>query len=99
MDYKPPEADDPVERVAIAVPGDGGRSLDEMALCFAIEFIAMGWNDQAIRDMFQQPFYSGPYTVYQKKGLSFVDEVIQRAREEHQRCLERFSLARKPERR
>ncbi len=86
-----------MERVAIAVPSNGGRSLEEMALCFAAEFIAMGWSDQAVRDMFQQPFYHGPYTVYQKKGIAFVEEVIQRAREEHQRRLERFSLARKPE--
>ncbi len=83
----------------MAVPSDGGRSLEEMALCFATEFIAMGWSDQAIRDMFQRPFYHGPYTVYQKKGISFVDEVIQRAKEEHQQRLKRFSLARKPERR
>ena len=96
---KPPEADGPVERVAMAVPSDDGRSLEEMALCFANEFIAMGWSVQAIRDMFQKPFYHGPYTVYQKKGIAFVDEVIQRAKEEHQRRLEGFSLARKSERR
>ncbi len=88
-----------MERVAIAVPNSGEHSLEEMALCFANEFITMGWSDQAIRDMFQKPFYHGPYTVYQRKGIAFVDEVIQRAKEEHQRCLERFSLARKPERR
>ena len=83
----------------MAVPSDGDRSLEEMALCFANEFIAMGWSDQAIRDMFQQPFYHGPYTVCQKKGIAFIDEVIQRAKEEHQRRLEGFSLARKSERR
>ena len=86
-----------MERVAIAVPGNGGRSLEEMALCYAAEFIAMGWSDQAVRDMFQQPFYHGPYAVYQKKGIAFVDEVIQRAKEEHLQRLGRFSLARKPE--
>jgi hypothetical protein len=85
--------------VAIAVPSDGERSLEEMALCFAAEFIAMGWSDQAIRDMFQRPFYHGPHTVYQKKGIAFVDEVIRQAKEEHQRRLERFSLPRKQNRR
>ncbi len=83
--------------VAIAVPGSGEHSLDEMALCFAAEFIAMGWSDQAIRDMFQQHFYHGPHLVYKKKGMDFVDEIIWRAKEEHQRRLERFSPAGKPE--
>ena len=86
-----------MEGVAIAVPSNGGRSLEEMALCFAAEFIAMGWSGQAIRDMFQQPFYHGPHLVYKKKGMAFVDEVIRRAKEEHQRRLERFSPASKSE--
>jgi|GEM_PF-2592175 hypothetical protein len=92
------ENDDPLEGVAIAVPGDE-HSFEEMALCFAAEFIGMGWKEQEIIKLFRNPFYRGPNLVYQKKGLDFIRKIIQRAIEAHQRRLERFGNATKMKRR
>jgi hypothetical protein len=83
----------------MAVPTDGEEPLEDMALCFAQELISTGWSEEAIMHLFQQPFYRAPNLVYQRKGAAFVENVIRRAKEEHQRCLERFGGSRNPERR
>lgn len=54
--------------------------LDEMARCFAEEFVRMGWSDEALAAIFRDPFYQGPHAVYQARGEEYVLRIIRAAR-------------------
>ncbi len=73
------DPEDPMEMVAVELPGQSEEQLREMALCFAEEFIRDGWSEEKLFAMFQNPFYQGPYLVWQQKGDEFVRSVIQEA--------------------
>lgn len=81
------EIDDPFDRVAVAVTIEEEHSLEEMAKCFAAEFISMGWDEKEILRLFQQPFYRSAHVVYQKKGQEFIKNVIRQAGEVYKRQL------------
>lgn len=71
------DPEDPMEMVAVELPGQSEVQLRDMALCFADEFIRDGWSEEKLFAMFQNPFYQGPYLVWQQKGDEFVRSVIQ----------------------
>jgi len=80
MPSKEPEPDDPFELKGVIVPAQDETSLREMASCFVEEFARDGWSDEQLQAMFKNPFYRGPYLVWQERGDAYVDEVIREVR-------------------
>jgi hypothetical protein len=77
------DQEDPFELVGMLLPGplnDG--SCEVMGRCFIEEFVHMGWSDEQIFLLFQDPFYRGPHAVYQRKGVAFVQRLITQVRYE-----------------
>ena len=63
------------------VPGELGRDhIEEMAEAFVIEFKRMRWTDDAILNVFRNPFYAGPHYVYKERGEEFVVELLESVR-------------------
>lgn len=63
------------------VPGEPGRDhLEEMAETFVVELKRMRWSDERILAAFRNPFYAGPFAVYQERGENFVVELLQSCR-------------------
>lgn len=63
------------------VPGEPGRDhLEEMAEAFIIEFMRMRWSNDRILNMFRNPFYMGPHSVYREKGEQFVFDLVKSLR-------------------
>ena len=73
---KDPEPDDPNLLVGVHAPG-GPEAVREMAVTFADEFARMGYNEESLMRLFQNPFYVGPYGVYRKLGESAIRDIIQ----------------------
>ena len=74
---KPTEAEDPYELVGTILPSPPGYDAQgEMARCFIEEFALMGWTGQRILRLFKNPFYQGPYAIYQTRGEEFVRDII-----------------------
>ncbi len=75
------EPDDPFELRGVVLPAQDETSLRDMALCFVEEFMRDGWSDEQLQAMFKQPFYRGPYLVWQQQGDAYVDAVIHEVRQ------------------
>ncbi|MBI2082176.1 MAG: hypothetical protein HYT76_01270 [Deltaproteobacteria bacterium] len=77
----PPDPEDPFEMVQqfIDVPADD-RFYDQMARTFIEEYLMMGWSDEEIFSLFQEPFYRGTHDILQKKGEAFVKSLIHEVR-------------------
>jgi hypothetical protein len=73
------DPEDPMEIVGVELAGQSEEQFRDMALCFAEEFIRDGWSEEKLFAMFQNPFYQGPYLVWQQKGDEFVRSIIQEA--------------------
>jgi len=71
--------EDPMEFVAVGLPGASEAALRDMALCFAEEFARDGWTEERLLGLFKNPFYRGPYLVWCKQGDDFVREVAREA--------------------
>lgn len=56
--------------------GPDDRALTEMAWCFAEEYARMGYSEDRILRLFQNPFYRGPYHILSVKGEGFVRRVV-----------------------
>ena len=78
MADKPYETADPMEPVAVAVPGDED-SMAEMGRCFVDEFVRMGWRRNALLALYRDPFFQGPHLVYRKMGEEWVQSLIEEA--------------------
>ena len=75
---KRPEADDPMEIVGVVLdrPIDD-EGLDAMARTFVEEYALMGWAPTRILGMFQQPFFHGAHTAYERLGEDRIIELIE----------------------
>ena len=69
---KKPEADDPLELVAIPVPGGDPRV---MATCIIEEYAHMGMGEAEILGLFQQPVYQ-THALYRERGEAWVRDLI-----------------------
>ena len=78
---KEPELDDPLELRGVVLPAADDTSLREMTLCFIEEFLRDGWSEAQLRELFRNPFYTGPHMVWKQKGDAFISEVIQEVRQ------------------
>jgi len=68
------DVDDPMEMVGVAIDGD----FDEMAAGLVDEFIIMGFDQEALWSIFQNPFYRSTHAILQTKGEAYVLELIER---------------------
>ena len=71
--------DDPTdfELSHYVVPGEPGRDhLEEMAEAFILEFKRMRWTNDAILQLFKNPFYAGPHYVFKERGEEFVLDML-----------------------
>jgi len=75
MPYDEFEAGDPLELVGSQVLL-GEEHLTEMAECFVEEFARMGYGADAIFDLFREPFYRGPHSIYLARGEEYVRDLI-----------------------
>ena len=47
-----------------------------MAECFTEEFMRMGYNHQQVLALFRNPHYLGPHMAFEKRGESFIRDLI-----------------------
>lgn len=73
------EEDDPMEIIGMDMGADEATML-EMAYVFADEYMRMGYPDNAVLNLFRDPFYRAPHSVFRAKGEDFVKELVQRVR-------------------
>ncbi|MBI4566454.1 MAG: hypothetical protein HY716_17385 [Planctomycetes bacterium] len=71
------EEDDPMVLSGVALPGDTEES---MALVFIEELIKMGASDEAVLDVFREPFYAAAHAVLRNHGEPYLRERIARTR-------------------
>jgi hypothetical protein len=49
---------------------------NDMAECFAEEFMRMGYNHQQVLALFRNPHYLGPHMALEKRGEPFIRDLI-----------------------
>lgn len=76
---KPPEADDPMQIRAEWVTGDQRVMLE----CLIEEFAHMGWEENQIAQMFENPFFLAAHGLRKRFGREAIRECI---RQTLQRC-------------
>ncbi len=75
------EKDDPLKMVQMFIDSPADDSFHEqMATTFIEEFMMMGWSDERIFSLFQDPQYRSTHDIFQKKGEEFVKKLIQEVR-------------------
>ncbi len=65
---------DPLEMHAVSIEG----SFDEMADAVVDEFICMHFSQEALWELFRNPFYQSTHAIYQMKGEAYVQKLIDR---------------------
>jgi hypothetical protein len=74
--YDDYDAEDPLELVGCEVEL-ADEHLTEMAECFVEEFARMGYGANELLELFRNPFYRGPHSVYQARGEEYVRRLIE----------------------
>ncbi|MCC6980560.1 MAG: hypothetical protein IT343_19735 [Candidatus Melainabacteria bacterium] len=69
------DVDDPMEMIGVAIEGD----FDEMAAGLVDEFIMMGFDEESLWLLFQNPFYRSTHAIFQAKGEAYVRALIDRS--------------------
>lgn len=67
--------EDPLELngMALLSPED---TTDDMAECFAEEFMRLGYDHRRILALFANPHYLGPHLAFQQRGEAFIRDLI-----------------------
>jgi hypothetical protein len=75
------EHEDPFEfvRMVLDIPADD-VFYAQMTRTFVEEYMLMGWSDEEILALFQDPFYQGTHDILVKKGETFVKNTISEVR-------------------
>ncbi|MCH8192598.1 MAG: hypothetical protein IIA65_01110 [Planctomycetes bacterium] len=75
------EEKDPLEVVSVFmdVPSEEASYL-EMTRTFVEEYMLMGWSDDAIFELFQNPFYKATHNILQFKGEAYVKTILKEIR-------------------
>jgi hypothetical protein len=67
--------EDPLELNGMAILSSEDTT-NEMAECFAEEFMRLGYDHRRILAMFANPHYLGPNLAFQQRGESFIRDLI-----------------------
>ncbi|MBI2133010.1 MAG: hypothetical protein HYT99_09480 [Candidatus Tectomicrobia bacterium] len=73
------EFEDPMELVAIPMPGDTAGAEREMARCLAEEFLRMGHTEEEVLGMFRDPFYAVLHNLCRSQGESEIRRIVAQA--------------------
>jgi len=74
--YDDYDAEDPLELVGCEIELEE-EHLTEMAECFVEEFARLGYGANQLLELFRNPFYRGPHSVYRRRGESWVKDLIE----------------------
>lgn len=67
------EDDDPMELRAVSLPaGD----IVQQASCVIEEFVSIGMSEDELMKLFQSPFYTGTFRMYQELGEHKIRQLI-----------------------
>ena len=69
------EPDDPMELVGVILPGDA-ETVRDMAYVFAEEFARLGFDQQRMMRLFQDPFYAGAHQAYRVLGEAAIHTIV-----------------------
>lgn len=75
MPYDEPDATDPTELIAVALPGDR-EAVRDMAWTFAEEFARMGFGVPRILALFRTPFYGGAHQAWRVLGAAEIEAIV-----------------------
>ena len=76
MPYDDYDTEDPLELVGCEVELEE-EHLTEMAECFVEEFARMGAGANQLLELFRNPFYRGPHSVFERRGEAWVKDLIE----------------------
>ena len=82
MPYDDPDPSDPMTLNGVAIETDAEtaeETLRAMAVCFAEEFVRMGYEPERILFLFESPIYHGPHSAYQALGAEAIQRIIDQA--------------------
>lgn len=68
------DLDDPMEMVGVAIEG----SFDDMADALIDEYILMNFDEEALWQLFRNPFYRSTHAILLEKGEEYVSALIRR---------------------
>ncbi len=69
------EDDDPMELVGTLMDSEE-EDIEQMGITFVEEFARMQWAREEILEVFTNPFYRAPHSVYRAKGKAFITGLI-----------------------
>lgn len=75
MPYGDPDPTDPNVLIGVGLPVDR-EAIREMAYAFAEEFVALGFDEHRLLEMFRRPFYAGAYQALRVLGEPEVARIV-----------------------
>ena len=75
MPYREPDPEDPNILVGVSLPADR-ESIRQMAISFADEFAALGFDEQRLLKLFRTSFYAGAHRAFRILGESEIRKII-----------------------
>ena len=78
MPYREPDPSDPNVLVGVSLPGDEATTR-EMAVAFAEEFAALGFDEDRLMTLFRHPHYAGAHRAYRALGEETIRQVVREA--------------------
>lgn len=75
MPYDDPDPTDPNVLVGVSLPGSE-EATREMAIAFAEEFAALGFDQDRLMSLFRRPHYAGAHRAYQLLGEKEIERII-----------------------
>ncbi len=79
MALKQFEPDDPMELMAVPLPGG---DQDQVIDTITQEYLLMGWTPLQVLFLFRSPYYGATHQIYRQRGEAYVKQRIQRLAEQ-----------------
>jgi len=76
MPYDDPDPTDPMTLHGVGVETDDENATVDMAECFIEEFVRMGFSQERLLRLFENPGYAGPHRAYRILGEDRIAALI-----------------------
>jgi len=76
MPYDDPDPGDPNVLVGVSLPADE-EATREMAIAFAEEFAALGFDEERLMSVFRRPHYAGAHRAFKLLGEAEIQRIVQ----------------------